>query len=250
MAKIMVVDDSSIMRRNLKAILTQGGHEIVAEAENGKQAVAEYGKILPDLVTMDITMPFMDGIEAVRQIISKFPDAKIIMVSALDQKKMVFEALQNGAKHYIIKPITVQKVLDIVDEVLKNTELEDNNSTEIKSDTSAIEEKNEEESKIELKKDYEPFKIENKNGSFVITITDKIDDESFNSLKMAISGLLFVKPLKVYFDFKYIEKLSDVLLDNFNNMINSILENGGEYHTSSENLKFIEYTREKGLNLF
>jgi two-component system chemotaxis response regulator CheY len=118
MANILIVDDSSIMRRNLRTILAQGKHTVVGEATNGQEAVVEYEKSKPDLVTMDITMPVMDGIEAVKKIIEKFPEARIVMVSALDQKKMVFEALQNGARHYIVKPITAQKVLNVIDEVL------------------------------------------------------------------------------------------------------------------------------------
>ena len=99
MAKILIVDDSIIMRRNLRTILTQAGHSVIAEASNGKEAFIEYEKHLPDLVTMDITMPIMNGIEAVKKIICRFPDARIIMISALDQRNMVFEALYNKA-HY------------------------------------------------------------------------------------------------------------------------------------------------------
>lgn len=118
MAKILIVDDSMIMRRNLKAILAEAGHSVIAEASNGKEAVMEYENHMPDLVTMDITMPVMNGIEAVKQIMSKFPEAKIIMISALDQRNMVFEALENGASHYIVKPITPDNVLSVIGAVL------------------------------------------------------------------------------------------------------------------------------------
>ncbi len=123
MAKILIVDDSIIMRRNLNTILTQAGHSIIAEATNGKEAFIEYQKQMPDLVTMDITMPIMNGIEAVKNILNKFPEAKIIMISALDQRNMVFEALENGAKHYIIKPINPDNVLAVVNTVLEETEM-------------------------------------------------------------------------------------------------------------------------------
>ena len=118
MAKILIADDSSIVRRNLAAILTDAGHTIVAEALNGEIAYIEYERYLPDLVTMDITMPTLDGIGAVKKIMNSFPDANIIMVSALDQKNMILLAIQYGAKHYIIKPFTEDKVLKVVDEVL------------------------------------------------------------------------------------------------------------------------------------
>ncbi|MFZ5969605.1 MAG: hybrid sensor histidine kinase/response regulator [Bacillota bacterium] len=125
MARILVVDDSIIMRKNLKTLLTQAGHTVVGEASNGLQGHLEYGKLKPDLVTMDITMPVMDGIQAVDKIIRDFPEAKIIMISALDQKHMVFKALKSGAKHYIIKPITFDKVMRVIDEVLDYDRLED-----------------------------------------------------------------------------------------------------------------------------
>lgn len=118
MSNILVVDDSAIMRRNLVTIFTQAGHTVVAEAINGGQAHLFYRTHLPDLVTMDITMPGVNGIEAVKSIIRDYPDAKIIMVSALDQKNMVFEALEVGAKHYIIKPITPETVISVVNKVL------------------------------------------------------------------------------------------------------------------------------------
>lgn len=119
MATILIVDDSILMRRNLKMMLTEAGHQVVAEASNGIEAYKEYAKHMPDLVTMDITMPVMSGIDAVKKIIATYPAANIIMISALDQKSMVFEAIQNGAKHYILKPITMDKILETIDDVLK-----------------------------------------------------------------------------------------------------------------------------------
>lgn len=118
MANILIADDSIIMRKNLKSIFTRAGHNIVAEASNGQQAYALYEKSMPDIVTMDITMPVMDGIEAVKKIIGSFPDAKIIVISALDQKRMVFQALECGAKYYIIKPVTEEKVINALEEIL------------------------------------------------------------------------------------------------------------------------------------
>ncbi len=120
MAKILIVDDSKIVRRNLKTILSKAGHEIIAEAENGMQAYHEYEKYKPDLVTMDITMPLLDGVRAVKKIMTSHPEARIIMVSAIDQKNMVIAAIQNGAKHYILKPFDPDKVIAAVNAVLGN----------------------------------------------------------------------------------------------------------------------------------
>lgn len=121
LARVLVVDDSSIMRRNLSTILSRAGHTIVAEAGDGELGVKEYEKHKPDLVTMDITMPVLDGIGAVKKIIAFDPEALIIMISALDQKFMVLTAIQNGARHYIIKPFSSEKVIEIVNEVLNSS---------------------------------------------------------------------------------------------------------------------------------
>lgn len=117
MARILVADDSAIIRKTLKRILTDAGHEVVDEAKNGVEAVEKYKRLQPDLVTMDISMPIMTGIEAVRTIVEHYSSAKIIMISAIDEKNLVFEALECGAKHYIIKPFnegTVTKIIDVV----------------------------------------------------------------------------------------------------------------------------------------
>lgn len=133
MATILIVDDSSIARRNLATILTDAGHTVIAEALNGEIAYKEYERYLPDLVTMDITMPTLDGISAVKKIMKNFPDANIIMVSALDQKNLVLSAIQCGAKHYIIKPFSGDKVLSVVDEVLLFSENVEKFSSSINS---------------------------------------------------------------------------------------------------------------------
>lgn len=119
MANILIADDSTILRRGLTLILTKGGHTVVGQATNGNQACMLYNQLKPDLVTMDITMPGMDGLEALCNIIEADPSAKVIMISALDQKRMVLEALESGAKHYIVKPFKDEKVLATVNAVLK-----------------------------------------------------------------------------------------------------------------------------------
>ena len=118
MARILVVDDAMFMRLILKSILTEAGHTIAAEAADGEAAIREYKKHMPDLVTMDITMPGLTGIDAVKGIINVNPQAKIIMVSAVPQKDHVIQAIKNGAKSFIIKPITVDKLIEVVDSVL------------------------------------------------------------------------------------------------------------------------------------
>ncbi|MDD4600631.1 Chemotaxis protein CheY [bioreactor metagenome] len=118
MARIMIVEDSRMMRQNLRIMLEKAGHTIVAEAGDGLQAFHEYSVHKPDLVTMDLTMPGISGIDTVQNIIAEFPNANIIVVSVLNGRASVIQAIANGARHYIIKPISSEKLLSVVNEVL------------------------------------------------------------------------------------------------------------------------------------
>lgn len=114
MARIMVVDDAAFMRMMLKDILSKGGYEVVGEAENGLRAVERYKDLTPDLVLMDITMPELDGIGAVKRIKEVDANAKIIMCSAMGQQAMVLESIQAGARDFIVKPFQADRILEAV----------------------------------------------------------------------------------------------------------------------------------------
>lgn len=118
MARILVVDDSAFMRMMLKDILGKDGHEVAGESENGDDAVKKYSELQPDLVAMDIVMPKVTGIEAVRRIKQSDPQATIVMISALGQDAMVKEALEAGAKDFIVKPFQREKVIEAVNRAL------------------------------------------------------------------------------------------------------------------------------------
>ncbi|MFD0672339.1 response regulator [Cohnella sp. GCM10027633] len=118
MAKVLVVDDAAFMRMMIKDILIKGGHEVVGEAENGKVAVQKYQELQPDIVTMDITMPEMEGIEAVREIKKQHAAAKIVMCSAMGQQGMVVQAIQAGAKDFVVKPFQSDRVLEALRKAL------------------------------------------------------------------------------------------------------------------------------------
>jgi two-component system chemotaxis response regulator CheY len=118
MATILVVDDAAFMRLMLSDILRQAGHQVAGEAENGLEAVDKYGKLRPDLVMMDITMPEMEGIEALKHIRKADPGAKVIICSAMGQQMMVVNAIQAGAKDFIVKPFQPERVLESVHRVL------------------------------------------------------------------------------------------------------------------------------------
>lgn len=117
MAKILIVDDSLIQRLNLKKLFTADGHEIVGECTNGLEAVKKFRELKPELVTLDITMPEMSGLEALKAILGEYPDAKVIMISALGQENKILEALENGALHYITKPYEPEQVISAVRDV-------------------------------------------------------------------------------------------------------------------------------------
>ena len=119
MAKNMLIgDDAAFMRMMIKDILTKKGYNVVGEAENGQKAVEKYTELKPDLVLMDITMPEMDGIQALKKIKSADPSATIIMCSAMGQQAMVIESIQAGAKDFIVKPFQADRVLEAVKKVV------------------------------------------------------------------------------------------------------------------------------------
>ena len=119
MAKnILICDDAAFMRMMIKDILTKNGYNIAGEAENGAKAVEKYNEIKPDLVLMDITMPEMDGIEALKKIKAGDPNAMVIMCSAMGQQAMVIESIQSGAKDFIVKPFQADRVIEAVKKVI------------------------------------------------------------------------------------------------------------------------------------
>jgi two-component system chemotaxis response regulator CheY len=115
---VLVCDDAIFMRTMISDILSQAGFEIVGEADSGVQAVEKYRQLKPDLVTMDIVMPDMGGIEAVREICKTNPEARILMCSAMGQQALVVEAIQAGAKDFVVKPFQPSRVLEAVQRVL------------------------------------------------------------------------------------------------------------------------------------
>ncbi|NJP38230.1 response regulator [Alkalicoccus luteus] len=118
MTRLLITDDAAFMRMTLKKMVTDAGYEVVAEAENGQEAVALYEEHKPDLVTMDITMPEMNGIEALEKIKAFDPDAKVIMCSAMGQQSMVIDAIQKGASDFIVKPFDEARIKESFEKVM------------------------------------------------------------------------------------------------------------------------------------
>jgi len=117
-SRVLIVDDAAFMRMMIKDILEKNGFEIVGEANNGLKAVELYKKEKPDIVTMDITMPDMDGIEAVKEIKAFDPAAKVVMCSAMGQQSMVMDAIRAGARDFIVKPFQPDRVLEAIRKVV------------------------------------------------------------------------------------------------------------------------------------
>jgi two-component system chemotaxis response regulator CheY len=118
MAKVLIIDDSKTSRKFLRDMIVKGGHEVAGEAVNGLEGLEMYQKLHPDVVTMDITMPIMDGIEAVGEIIKIDPEAKVIMVTAAGQKCNIVEAVKRGAADFVQKPFDGNVLINVIEKVL------------------------------------------------------------------------------------------------------------------------------------
>ncbi len=118
MPSVLIADDAAFMRMMIKNILTEAGYEIVGEAENGAVAVTKYRELKPDLTTMDITMPEMDGLAALKEIRGEDPSARVVMCSAMGQQSMVIESIQAGARDFIVKPFQPDRVLEAIQKAL------------------------------------------------------------------------------------------------------------------------------------
>jgi two-component system, chemotaxis family, chemotaxis protein CheY len=117
-ARVLVVDDAAFMRKMVSDALTKGGHQVVGEAGNGVEAVAQYQALKPEVTTLDITMPEKDGLSALKEIIALDPAARVIMCSALGQESKVLESIKAGAKDFVVKPFQPDRVIDAVGKAL------------------------------------------------------------------------------------------------------------------------------------
>ncbi|WP_276352098.1 response regulator [Cohnella caldifontis] len=220
MKRILVTDDSPIMRRNLNAILTQAGYAVAAEAANGEEALAAYRRHRPDLVTMDITMPVMDGLEAVKRIVREDPGARILVISAFDQRSMLFEAMENGAKQYLIKPITADKLLAAVGRILGEAAEAPSGRSTGTGETS-------------VSASVEYFRVDNRNGQFSVRLLDPMRPGPYPELQAAVQGLLFVKPLDLAFRFGDAERCRPELGSALESLIRAIRGAGGQVSVSA-----------------
>jgi two-component system chemotaxis response regulator CheY len=249
MATVLIVDDSSMARRNLKNILISEGHSVLAEATNGVQAFVEYENHKPDLVTMDITMPIMNGIDGTKKILATYPNAKIIMVSALNQKLMVLEALKNGAKHYIVKPFSYEKVVEVVSDVLNMPSKSVKGNINYAAVQKILDKKPNIQSILPSKSEVtvlRPFFIETKDGVSVINLTRSMSEKNIAALKLGIQRISSIKPTKVVFNFGDIESIEDNTFCKIAEIFNYILDQEGSCTMVSSNQNFVLNISAKG----
>lgn len=238
MSRILIVDDSAIARRNLSSILLKAGHTIVSEAENGLRGYQEYGLHQPDLVTMDITMPVMDGVTAVSKIIGNYPDARIIMISAIDQKAMVMKAIAAGAKNYIIKPFHAEKVIAAVNLVLGKIP----GQAAASGYHSSMSPSN---SPVST----EPFRIENRNGAYIISISSYFVSDHLPVLISKLNPLLAAQPLRMIFDFGATEIKDTTLIARLAQIIVTVKQNGGLVLAKTTDNKIANQLTSQGIDV-
>ncbi len=118
MARVLVVDDAAFMRKMVSDALAKGGHEVIGQAGNGVEAIAQFRELRPDLMTLDITMPEKDGLETLKDVMELDPGAKVIMCSALGQESKVLESIKLGAKDFVVKPFQPDRVLSAIDKAV------------------------------------------------------------------------------------------------------------------------------------
>jgi two-component system, chemotaxis family, chemotaxis protein CheY len=237
MAKILIVDDSSIIRYRLRGILIKSGHQVVAEAENGIQAITRAQEYDPDIITMDITMPKMDGITALKKIRSINPKIKVIMLSAMGQRLIVLDAINSGASHFIVKPFEDFKVIQIINEVIDS----ENGLSEPVSNENEPAANEGSKNFINYKEDcYEIVFIAD---TYVVKIFRDMTTEELDSYSLILQDLINTPDLKIIFDFCDLEKLDRQFLKMISQIIDEVINKKGTYLLSSTSENFINYAK-------
>ncbi len=215
MATVLIVDDARVMRHKLRKMIEAVGHSIVAEASNGLDAFTVYKQYVPDLVTMDVSMPTMDGIQAVEKIIKTYPDARIIMTTSHKEKSTVLKAIKAGAKHYIVKPVRIQKIQEVFNQVFP------------------------EDKEIRIIKEPEPFEIDHRDEVFFVTIYYNFREQHIDSIVNSVEPLLEELELKIVFDLSNVEVMSQENINGLGGLMVRIVEANGDLviFTNSEKLK-------------
>lgn len=222
MAKILVVDDASVMIRTMRLILKQAGHEVVAEANDGVEALKYYDLYKPELVTMDLEMPQMDGLAAIKALIERNPNVKIVVISGAAHKNNIIKAVRLGASHFIVKPIVAEKVVGIIDTVLKVSLTQ--------------EKKLEMAEKLEKVLAVEPesvlhrsFHIENRDNRYIaVTLRAPTESKELFFLERAVRTLLRDGHKNFLWEFTEALCFDDIRVEQLSQILAMITQSGGQ----------------------
>lgn len=237
MARILIVDDSAVARKSLREIVTSLGHTVVSEAANGAQAFVEYKQHKPDVITMDLTMQGMSGAEATSKIIATFPEARIIVISAMEERQVVLDALERGARHFIIKPIAKDKVSVILNNVLqqkfdqhKHMELvrQLKKTSEVYSPL-----------RVTVPQYQPPYQISLDSKLILVKINSTLTTKSCQSLAIELEEYLTGEP-RILFDFGNTPDLDLAVFAEVNKLVDSIQNNSGMVKAISRQQSFID----------
>lgn len=237
MARILIVDDSSVVRQRIRAMLTELKHTVVAEASNGAQAFSEYVQHKPDVVTMDLTMQGMTGATATAKIVATYPDAKIIVISAFEERQIIYDALERGARHFIIKPILPERLAAVLDNVL-NQKFDRQKHLELirklkEADVGAPPSTTDDAY-------VPPFQIICQNNNMVIvTINPTFSEKSSQALSIEIEEFIG-ENAHVLIDFGTVSTLPPEALKKIDQLIAGIEEQSGKVKAISRNQAFNE----------
>lgn len=236
-ARVLIADDSGVARQSLREIVTSLGHVVVGEVASGAQAFVEYAKLKPDLVTMDLTMQGLGGAEATSKIVSAYPEARIVVISAMESRTGIIDALERGARHFIVKPIRKEKVAVVVNNVLnqpfdRQKHLECVRRLKAKQDPPST-----------LEADARcapPYAISAQAGNFVhVFINQSITLTSCQTLLEELEEHLAGKP-RLLLDFGSMSRMDVPLFAKFNDLIQTVESNLGSVRAISNNQRFIE----------
>lgn len=233
-ARVLIVDDSAVARKSLKEMLEALGHMVAGEAANGTQAFVEYTKLKPDIVTMDLMMEGLGGAETTSKIIAAYPEAKIVVISAMEDRQTIFDALERGARHFIIKPISEDKIKKVITSVLSQ-------DCDIKSHMRRVQLlKGEEECLFPESKHLQPYAISFQGTDIVqALINETISLNSCQTLFQELEEYVTKSP-KLLFDFGEIVVMDAALLTEFNRFIKKISHQGGMVRALSNSKKFVD----------
>ena len=236
-ARVLIVDDSAVARKSLREIVSSLGHTVVCEAQNGAQAFVEFAQCRPDIVTMDLTMQGMNGAEATSKIIATFPEARIIVISAMEERKVVLDALERGARHFIIKPITVEKVSSVLKSVLHQ-------KFDLPKHMELVQRLKEKEDLLyktrSAAEEYTPpYQILPDSKVLWVKVNASLTMTSLQSLSIEIEEYLNDSP-RVLFDFGSTNSLNENVLIEMNKLITKIETNSGQVKAVSRCQSFVD----------